>query len=801
MIASYRLQFNPAFTFQDAQNSLDYFKKLGISHLYASPILQPVTGSTHGYDVVNPNEINKQLGDFEKLQKNLKKKGMGWIQDIVPNHMSFHNEYLHDVFRYGKNSRFYNMFDIDWNHPDYKGKVMAPFLGKPLTKAIKDNEINIMAEDELKIAYFDHKFPVSFETYNYILRLLKEKTKNPKSRVMELCKNNIPEVLNQNIGKILAFQHFRLEYWKEANKKINYRRFFSVNDLICLNPNKFFHETHALIHSLADKYKIDALRIDHIDGLNDPKLYVKKLKKHFTGKIYAEKILEKEEALPHIDIDGTTGYDFLNYSNWLFVKKDKEKKFSNYYKEFTGNNISFARELVNSKKKVIDTHFSGDLDNLTRYFSRYMNCDKIRLRKTIREILASFPVYRTYISHNNKSKNEINDLLSYIKKAEKNALKKEFESVLDFFCKRSKSAIDCIMLLQQFTGPIMAKGLEDTSLYRYNRLLSLNEVGGCPSVFGISIEEFHEFNKNRQNTSMNATSTHDTKRGEDARARINVLSEIPDEFFEKINHWHKLTRSEIDKNTEYYLYQSMIGSWPGLKSKTDFKKRLKEHMLKAAREAKVHTCWLSPDLDYEKNLINFIDRIFNNTKFLQDFNKFHKRTSQLGMYNSYSQILLKCFSPGFPDFYRGSEIPDLNMVDPDNRRTVDFTKRKKLICENEYVYSSGQVKLQLIKRLLKIRKENIKLIRQGEYKSLEVSGEYKENIIAFAWQKGNQRLILIAPRFFSDISSRPLGNAWKDTAIKVKGKFTNQLTGDKINSDQLLYLKDVLKKWCVGVLR
>jgi (1->4)-alpha-D-glucan 1-alpha-D-glucosylmutase len=889
-VATYRLQFNPFFGFKEARGLIEYFSELGVSSIYASPIFKARKGSLHGYDVVDPNKLNPELGtaeDFEELIKDLQSRKMGWIQDIVPNHMAYdnQNQMLMDIMENGESSEYFNFFDIEWNHPyeSIKGKLLAPFLGRLYGESLEDAEIILKYDsDGFTVNYYDLRLPLRIESYTNIiahrLRTLKKRLgeDNPdfikllailyslrnlpasgedaierydqirfiKRMLWELYTKNheIKTFIDENIKifngekgnpasfnlfhSLLSEQNFRLSFWKVATEEINYRRFFNINELISLRieDENVFNHTHSLIFKMTKEEKFTGLRIDHIDGLYDPTNYLSRLKEK-VGDIYivVEKILGLEEDLPSFwPVQGTTGYEFLNYLNGIFCDRKNEKAFKRIYSGFTGLTISYEDLVAEKKRLIIGKHMAGDIDNLAhmmkRISSRHRHGSDITLygiRRALVEVMALFPVYRTYINQDTFSERD----KAYIKEAVRKAMHtnpglfNELDFIEQFLLIRfgeylsedeKKECIDFIMRFQQFTGPLMAKGFEDTTLYVYNRLLSLNEVGGNPNKFGISVEEFHDFNKKRSKAwpnSMNATSTHDTKRGEDVRARINVLSEIPEEWGANIRKWAKLNenkkkiingKSVPDRNDEYFLYQTLIGAFPFYEEEyDDFVVRIKNYMIKAIREAKVHTAWLKPDTEYEEAFISFVHEILEeseNNKFLKGFLLFQKKVAHYGIFNSLSQTLIKITSPGVPDFYQGTELWDLSLVDPDNRRPIDFERRKRLlreikerekgdirnlIAELIRTKEDGRVKLFLIYKALKERNERKELFEKGDYLPLEVKGKYRDHVIAFARMKKKSWAITVVPRFLTSLIKEgeyPIGKiVWGDTCIIIPG--------------------------------
>jgi (1->4)-alpha-D-glucan 1-alpha-D-glucosylmutase len=922
--ATYRLQFNPSFDFQKAKSVISYLCELGISDIYASPIFKAVKGSTHGYDVVDPNELNPELGnweDFAKLMDERQKCKMGWLQDIVPNHMAFNseNKMLMDLFESGKQSPFFNFFDIRWDHPDKElgGKVLVPVLGRLYKKALASGKIQLgLNIDGFYVQYYEFCLPLCLSSYSNILsygfkkfKFINPPLKSSFKNLDELCdqfdqlaeqpfsesrdkrvrkikktlwelysskktfRTYIDRILDLYNGKnsmtdkftpleaLLSRQYFRLALWRKASERINYRRFFYLNEFICLRVEntEVFEFTHRLLLRLAQEGKFTGLRIDHIDGLYNPTDYLSQLRKKLGGTyIVAEKILEDRENLPNRwPIQGTTGYEFANYVNKLFCCKENEKAFSKIYTHFIGKNRNYDNLVYKKKKYIIRKFMSGDVKYLTHLFGKCLEARNIasyatsqNIEDAIIEIIAAFPVYRTYITKDKCTKTD----KGYIRKAISLAvtnnprLKHAINAIGKcLLCegqrfqgqRNKKSILNFIMKFQQLTGPAMAKGFEDTVLYCYNRLLSLNEVGSQPDCFGISVEEFHKFNSEKAKRwphSLNATSTHDTKRGEDVRARINVLSEMPEKWDSKVNHWRRINerkkskcngRMAPDAKDEYFLYQTLIGALPFNKTEYEaFRKRIKKYFIKAVKEAKVHTSWVEPNEKYESACVQFVDKLLSfseRDEFWRDFTGFQRKVAGYAIYNSLSQILIKAAAPGVPDFYQGSELWDLNLVDPDNRRPVNFNLRAKLLAQikneedqNELNFvtellkhpEDGRVKLFLIYKLLSARTKNRQIFDDGDYIPLTTAGSKSEYIIAFARKSGTKIAIAVAARFLSSVinpKQLPIGkNVWKDTSIIISdetaGYWLNIITGEKINISNKLSIGHILNKFPVALL-
>ena len=930
-LATYRLQFHRNFTFADAKAVGSYLRDLGISDVYASPIFRARTGSLHGYDVVDPNQINPELGgleQFDELAGEIQRQGMGWLQDIVPNHMAYDSEnwMLMDVLENGLNSAYADYFDIEWDHPmeNMHHKVLAPCLGKFYGQCLEDGEIVLKYDAQgLAVHYFQLRLPINIESYSMVLApslgalrrklgphspdLIKllgvlytlknlpssEEARERADQIIfvknmlwelyttnEEIKNFLDEIIARFNGRpgvpesfnpldqLLAQQYYRLSFWKVATEEINYRRFFNINELISLrveNPN-VFELCHRLIFQLIRAGKITGLRVDHIDGLYDPAVYLRRVRQN-VGEIYVvvEKILELRENLPDDWlVCGTTGYEFANFVNEIFCQSDHEQKFTDLYRRFTGLTAAFG-DLVSEKKRlIIGRYMAGDVDRLAHLLRRVSSRDRFGgditlygLKRALVEVLTFFPVYRSYISHEKFGAEDRNRMQETLNKAKEMnpGLILELSFIGKFLLlengdqlsEQEKSQwIDFIMRLQQLTGPLMAKGFEDTTLYIYNRFLSLNEVGGDPSQFGLGPNAFHDFNLRRARAwpcSLNATSTHDTKRGEDVRARLNVLSELPDEWERHVFQWAEMNRPhkrlvrgrEVpDRNDEYFLYQSLTGALPLAKEEyAGFIDRIKNYTIKAVREAKVYTGWLKPDNDYEDAFLAFIEKILEPSKdnaFLGQLRQWTRKIARFGALNSLSQTLLKLTCPGVPDLYQGTELWDLHFVDPDNRQAVDFELRRKFLAEikkreKENLqpllldllthWEDGQVKLFLIYKVLNFRRRQQELFQNGSYVPLAVSGMAASRVCAFARRDSAVWSVVAVPRLSTVIFSTenaPLGRqgSWEDTALELPGDspatwsdvFTRETLpeGKTADGKRYLYLRDLLRDFPVALL-
>ncbi len=811
-VATYRLQFHKDFRFADALKLVPYLAELGVSHLYASPFFKARPGSTHGYDVVDPRELNAEIGTREELDQltaALRERGMGLILDIVPNHMGVlqgGNPWWQDVLEKGRASAYARFFDIDWS----RGKLLLPVLGKHYGEALEDGEIRLVKErGSWKVAYYDFRFPLNRKTHV-------KATRDPLA-----------------IHRILERQHYRLAFWRVASDEINYRRFFEITDLAAVRSEDpaVFEATHGLVRELARLPGVDGLRVDHPDGLADPERYLERLSR--LGErpwIVVEKILADHEPLrQEWKTHGTTGYRFANVLTGLFVDPAAESRFDRIYQRFTRDRQSFEDIAYESRMLIMGTTLAAELNMLTRRLSRIAAGNRRTrdytagvLRKALAEIAARFPVYRTYVSGRgvaDADRRYIDWAVRLARRASRAADPSAFEfvrSVLTLEAAppaglRRQAIGEFAMRFQQFTAPVVAKGVEDTAFYRYHRLIALNEVGNDPRDFGISLKAFHAASEDRTKRwpcTMLATSTHDTKRSEDARARLGVLSELPSTWRLLLRRWSLLNRSrrtEADGESlpsradEYHYYQALVAIWPG-RSAGDLAERLKTYMLKAAREAKVRTSWINPDADYEAALERFVAESLKNEVFLKDLAEVMPRLVRLGMLVGLSQALLKVASPGVPDYYQGCELWDFSLVDPDNRRPVDFALRKKLLKNPTHSLEDGSAKLHVIRRGLAVRKALHSLfIGGGAYTPLYADGGREENVVAFALSGEGKSVVAIAPRLFAHLM-QDAGVDWGESRIKLpEGSYDEVMTGRKIEGGSQR-LADLLRDFPVALL-
>jgi (1->4)-alpha-D-glucan 1-alpha-D-glucosylmutase len=878
-VATYRIQFNAGFRFEDAQKIVAYLAELGVSDLYASPLLKPRKGSMHGYDIVDATVLNPELGtneDFNRMHEELARNEMGLLLDIVPNHMaaSHENAWWMSVLENGSQSRFLHYFDIDWRD----NKVLLPILGKPYGEALESGELKLeFGQDGFAISYFDKRFPVAPQSYKIVLQECVDSlpTEGAAIEVRDIVQNedviansrflkdtlwrvreqsqSFHDALDRAVerfntdfdllDKLFDAQAYRLAYWRTASETINYRRFFDVTDLVGVrveNP-EVFETRNELILKLIAENKITGVRIDHIDGLYDPVSYLNKLQVRLGDPatedverfyVVVEKILEHGEELPpSLRCAGTTGYDFLDTVNAVFVDPAGLGALTGFYHSYTGLTAAYEDVVYERKKLAIEQLFYGEMRALGSHLAALAVADRNArdfspsdLAIALLEVTACMPVYRTYVREEPVGQGDrafIDHAVSEARRRATNVEARLFDYLENVLLLEPPKYIDAerdkwlefVMRWQQFTGRVMAKGVEDTAFYNYYRLLSLNEVGGEPgrgSDFD-PVAELHERNtkiaRDWPNT-MNATSTHDTKRSQDVRARISVISEIPDAWQREVKKWTRanaaLKKGDApDANEELMIYQTLAGVWPLEESDlAGLPDRLRAFLEKAAREAKTHSSWLSPDADYEKTLQDFATAIVEHPPFAESFRRFHKRIAFHGMLNSLAQVVLKACSPGVPDFYQGTEMWDFSLVDPDNRRPVDYEKRmaalRKLPAPQTLLrtWTDGRIKLFTTARTLAARARNIEAFR-GAYRPVDTG---TPNAIAFT--RGSDEVLVVVPRLTTQLvkpGQFPLGEVWGDRTLDVSGRWKNVFTGETIEGDQLA-LRDVFATFPVAVL-
>ena len=884
--ATYRVQLNSTFTLKHLMGIIPYLHQLGVSTIYASPISEAVTGSTHGYDVTDPNKLNPEIGSVEELRqiaRQLNALGMTWLQDIVPNHMNAGagNKRLMDVLERGERSPYYQYFDITWDHTNKSlcGKVLLPILGEERANCLDKDKISLQWQQEgVVLVYEDQSFPVAPGIYEYLLPvklpywrdqvdLLFSHWTAPlpqwiqqKEQLLNSVKadNDILQYVQQRIQEInsnkrelvkwLDCQCYSLACWTYADTHMNYRRFFAVNSLISLKMEEpaVFEDYHGLIRFLYNENMVQGVRIDHIDGLYNPQAYISQLRTLLGDDCYiiAEKILEYHESLPRQwQLQGTSGYEFLSFTNQLLTDPEGAEKIKTFFNSWVPDMPPYEDLVFEKKYDFLGRYLGGEWESLVHYLEELEVLQGVaytrdHLKKALGVWMAAFPVYRIYASEFPIEEQE----MQMVRRAFTIAAVKapdcieELEVLQTVFESSSDAAKDArkmkfIMRLMQFTGPLAAKGVEDTSFYLYNPLISHNEVGDSPAQLGISVNEFHEKMSHRQQLnpySLNATSTHDTKRGEDARMRINVLSEMPDEWIRLVEHWHEINEGICEqagqslapsRNDEYMIYQSLIGSFPDNDIIDDtFKQRSAEYIVKALREAKAETTYTQINEPYEQACVTFINEVATNDHFRRSFIPFLQKVKNIAATYSLSQLVIKCTAPGIPDIYQGCELWDNSYVDPDNRRPVNYTHRMQLlhsIIEKEqdpgflqWLHGNrlqGAEKLFVTKTLLPFRKANQQLFLNGTYLPLQVVNTQRR-VIAYARHWQNKWVLIIVPIGIAgaeaEIEKHPI---WDKLTVELPEEaptvWRNLFTGQQIRRENgLLSLQTVFALFPVAVL-
>jgi (1->4)-alpha-D-glucan 1-alpha-D-glucosylmutase len=923
-LATYRLQLNRDFTFAQATAIVPYLSAIGISHCYISPCLKARPGSLHGYDIVDHNSFNPEIGtaeDFDSFVATLHQHAMGLILDIVPNHMGVmgsDNAWWLDVLENGESSIYASFFDIDWLplKEELHGKVLVPILSDHYGAVLESGALKLVfhpQRGEFDISYFENRFPVDPREYPRVLQRsadlvattlgeqdpdllefqsliaafghlpsrqetssdrIAERNRDKeihKRRLAQLCARS-PEIvvciervvasINGNpadpssfeeLHELIKAQTFRLANWRVASDDVNYRRFFDTNDLAGLRMENetVFEATHRLVLSLMQNGKVDGVRIDHPDGLYDPAQYFDRLQSSIaiaTGNsehadsgddqkdphyVVIEKILTGSERLPaKWPVCGTTGYDFSGVVNGVFVDPSAAMRMERIYRNFLADEIDIDDLFYRSRKLIVRVALASELNVLANRLARIAlakrrTCDFTLngLRDALTEVVASFEVYRTYVTSAGASETDAR----YIDRAIANSKRRSpaadtsiFDFIGDVLLTRiaegqdpvyQNAVITFAMKFQQFTSPVMAKGLEDTAFYRYNRLVSLNDVGSDLHRFGTTTAEFHQANQERLRDwphTMLATSTHDSKRSEDVRARINVLSEIMGFWRIRLRDWKNFNRRHKktvngspapSANDEYLLYQTLLGAWPveplrGDEAWQTFSGRIEAYMLKAIREAKENTSWINRNTEYEAAVSSFVKALLApglKNRFLPDFVPFQRHVARIGIWNSLAQTLLKLTCPGVPDIYQGNDLWDFSLVDPDNRRPVDFTRRVEMLQSLRgrgdafsvedlrdllRTPEDGRPKLYLIWKALGLRQQHAELFRQGEYIPLSAEGAKADHVVAFVRKSGTAMALVVVPRqmggLLDDSDLPPLGSEfWGDTNVLLPFRFEN----------------------------
>ncbi|WP_344827604.1 malto-oligosyltrehalose synthase [Rurimicrobium arvi] len=772
-ISTYRIQFHKAFGFSDLESIIPYLQELGIKSIYASPIFKAVPGSTHGYDVTDANLINPEIGTLEQLyaiSSKLGEAGISWIQDIVPNHMALHtdNSWLYDVLQNGVQSQYAHYFDIDWNHPHAQAKLMLPILETTADDTIGQGKLKLAVNGTMfQLCCGDWMLPVSQAGADMITAAAKESMLAGGHAAMLPQLNEDTTFLRQ----LLGVQHYQLVSGQDTDHTINYRRFFTINGLIGMNMQDelVFADYHRLIGTLCDDGIFRGLRVDHVDGLADPSAYLFHLREMVGDELYivVEKILQQHEQIcRHWPVEGTTGYDFLAVVNNLFTTGD-QRQWQQYYNRLSG--IAEDPELIRLSKKrlILEQYMQGEVENLVRLakdeFPEMPAIADAELKEAVTAMLVYCPVYKYYAYRfplEGEYEQQLRQILSDAGQAVPEA-KTGISWLQELFFSEtgsheasySQKLLAFYQRCMQFTGPLMAKGVEDTMMYTYNNMIAHNEVGDDATAFGISTEAFHSFMKRRvidTPLAMNATATHDTKRGEDARARLNTLTESAPQWFDQVQSWmrrqEELFAGKLpDANDCYLVFQTLFATFPADGALTDnYRERMHEFLVKALREAKEHGSWANPDEHYEQRAADFLDHLLDDANFLAEFRYFLERFATAGYINGLQQLVLKHTCPGVPDTYQGTELWDFSLVDPDNRRPVDYSMRTNYLTgltANELTSppdealweerADGRIKLLFTRRLLALRSADPDIFASGMYVPCKVSGKYKDHVLAF----------------------------------------------------------------------
>ncbi|WP_244849806.1 malto-oligosyltrehalose synthase [Caballeronia sp. SL2Y3] len=966
-----RLQLHKDFTFDDAAAQVDYFASLGVSHAYASPITTATSGSTHGYDTVDYTKVNPELGGEEGLRRfveKLRAHDMGLIVDVVPNHMGVggsENAWWQDILEWGRHAAHARFFDVDWHSPDpaLRGKVLAPFLGAAYGEELQGGKIKLayrQEEGRFVIEYYSHVFPVCPVDYPAVLQEAPElaqrfaglttqpvdqpraadarkalvtiaNTEGGRAAIEAVLAAHSPQTPagRERLHRLLERQHYRLAWWRTAADEVNWRRFFDVSTLggVRVERPEVFEASHALIFRLFTEGLIDGVRIDHVDGLAEPREYCQRLRarleelsaerpealRNGNGHTYfvVEKILARGEPLRRDwQVDGTTGYDFMNDVGALLHDPAGAEPLARLWAELTGKSSEFSDEALIARRKILAENLSAELDRVTRALHRIARDAQTTrdytftsIRRVVAELVLHFPVYRIYPVGGVRSP-EDERYFSKALEAARASLASADHQILDQVAQwlggklpddgaqhergdrndrqrdraaernreRNHAQVHAAQgqnpnqspqasagsqrraaqtLFSQLTSPVAAKAVEDTACYRYGRLISRNEVGADPGEFSLSLEEFHKANRERLASfphAMLCTATHDHKRGEDVRARIAALSEIPDEWGATQKAWstlnaplrrgpnggHNETSDSHDwapgPAAESMLYQTLVGCWPLTLSPDDeagvqeLAERVAQWQLKALREGKLRTSWFAPDEAYEQACRDFLFDIVapqRRSGFLQELSKFVERIGPLGAIDSFQQTLLRLTSPGVPDLYQGTELWDFSLVDPDNRRPVDYALRRKWLeeidekgppSEQMENWRDGRVKLGLVRRALALRKHCEWLFAQGDYVPLTVQGEHAKHVIAYARHAGSAYAIVVATRhaarLLGDKRDVPLvePSVWGDTSIVLPEALHSRALFDWLSPNapkadgERLFVRDVLGVMPVALL-
>jgi (1->4)-alpha-D-glucan 1-alpha-D-glucosylmutase len=840
-IATYRLQLHAGFPLGAAQEILPYLAELGISHVYLSPCLQAVPGSEHGYDVTDPTKISDDLGGegaWSSFADAARRLGLRILLDIVPNHMSasHHNPWWDDVLSNGPYSRYVDFFDV-------RIQASSGFcihlcsLGKSYGAAMEAGELSLeIVQGRPRLRYYQNSWPLGAASWGRLLlsnehsfeelerlsgieRPSSEDRANYErhaSRAQDLLAEAIDNRRLQTAMEraqsdrtlfeaVLERQFYLLHAWTLAGELGNYRRFFDVEALVGIRAELFgvMSASHARIDEMISKGEIDGVRVDHPDGLRDPLQYFRRLRALLPeGRIYVEKILDNDERLNEIwPIDGTVGYDFLAKVNRLWMDDQRTDALTTTYSDFTGHPVDFSKLVREKKRAILETTFAKYHDDLAAAALKIAQADwrtrdlsPRQLREASKRLIMALTVYRTYradYAMREEDEHAVTEALQNARLAAPEVDPAAFDFLQALITKPAlnEAEADFVARWQQLTPSVMAKGMEDTTFYCFDRLLSCNEVGSNPSLIGISADKFHEYChslSDRWPNSLLATSTHDNKRSEDVRARISVISEIPEHWSQALQKWSQLNAAAWqnrlpDRHAEYLLYQTLIGAWPIERERTW------QYMLKACREAKINTSWHDPNGAYEEKIRGFVAGVYETQEFIASLESFVEPLVFPGRINSLAQTLIKMVAPGVPDFYQGSELWDLSLVDPDNRRPVDFASRFRLVkraralnaAEVSKEWDSGMPKLWMAARILSLRRERPEdFSAESKYQPLVAQGTHLGKLLAF---RRGENLIVVVPRF-----TKTLAGDWGDTRLPLPGGVYRNCFTDELVEREVL---------------
>jgi (1->4)-alpha-D-glucan 1-alpha-D-glucosylmutase len=798
--ATYRLQFEPAFRFSDALQLLPTFAQLGISHLYCSPVFESVPGSRHGYDVIDPQRVREELGgeaEWRSLAAAAAEHEIGLIADIVPNHLAIsHNAWWSDVLEHGRDSPYSSFFDLSLDRDSPEWTLVIPLLAEPYGAELESGHLTLLRDEEkVWLAYGTERFPISAASLESSIAA---------------CGGDVDALIarlnrdRESLHELLEAQHYRLAWWRLARDESPYRRFFDINALVAMRTEcpSVFEAMHRLPLSWVRDGVVDGLRVDHIDGLADPSMYARTLRERAPEAYLAvEKILAADEPWPGWPVDGTTGYEFGALVTRLLTAPESEGALTTFYEQFTGQTHAFDEIARDARRDMLEHWLVGDAERVAAVL--YQRCqNEIHLRDyserdcltLIQELIVWTPVYRTYVGADGPTPHDVAVLRQAFEAVRMR--RPDFpEPLIDFagaLCLAPDTDRTFVARFQQLCTAVAAKAVEDTAFYRYSRFIAHNDVGADPGLFSTVVQQFHSAIlglQAAQASGMRATSTHDSKRSEDIRARLTVLSEIPERWTARVEGWSAQldalrTEGQPDREFEYYLYQSLVGAWPLSRE------RAHAHAEKAVREAKLFTNWTTPAPEYERAVHRFIDGMYDDRDFTDSMDAFVQSLSPADEHKSLAQTLLKITVPGTADFYQGSHEWLRRLADPDNREPIDyahFSEQLQDVTSLSYSEAAsrgtdGLAKLWLTARALRFRRQQDALSPPARYEALQANGPGAEAVLAFL--RGDAVVVVVPVRTFE--------RDWKDTSVELPGgRWTSVLTGDQLEGGR----QSVVELW------